>query len=155
MIMKDEITEIGKRQPGDDRGTPGIEKQEDDEYGQNPAEEHGLLDVPAGVPDHDGTIAYQRERNTGRKFILRPLHHLLHRIHDPDRLPRNVEDIERYAGTPFTSASDRCSSIPSVTSATSASMMGRPLRWQMIIGESRRRSGLPGYPGEDTRRYPE
>ena len=43
MTMKDEMTEMGRVKPGDHRGTPGIEKTEDDENGQDTAEDHGLL----------------------------------------------------------------------------------------------------------------
>jgi len=38
------------------------------------------------------------------------------------------------AGTPFTRASDRCSSIPSRTFATSPRVTGLPLRWAITIG---------------------
>ena len=46
MTIKEEMTEMGKREAGDDRRAPRVEETEDDEDRENAAEDEGLFDVP-------------------------------------------------------------------------------------------------------------
>ena len=95
MTMKEEMTEMGRVKPGDHRGTPGIEEEKDDEDGEDPAEDQGLLHIPDGVPDHDRGIPDHLDRRSRGKFLLKSLDLLLHPVHHAHGIgPGLFEDVQ-------------------------------------------------------------